>query len=130
MAATLNSAQFCCASKRIYVHESIYDAFTTAMSQAAKGMKVGNGLEEDTVHGPINNKMQFDKVSGFFKDSQDKGHKFITGGKIEAGKGYFVPLSIVDNPPEDSRIVQEEPFGPIFPVLKVRCEVGLAFVRC
>ncbi|UZJ57533.1 hypothetical protein CBS101457_006853 [Exobasidium rhododendri] len=123
MAASINSAQFCCASKRIYVHEDIYEKFTTAMANAAKGMKVGNGLEEDTVHGPINNKMQFDKVAEYFKDSTDQGHKFLTGGKIEkGGKGFFVPVTIVDNPPEDSRIVQEEPFGPIFPVLKWKDE--------
>lgn len=119
-AATLNAAQFCAASKRVYIHEDIYEKFTAAMAGVAKSMKVGNGWEEDTVHGPINNKMQFDKVATYFQDSADHKHTFLTGGNIDKGrKGYFVPLSIVDDPPEDAKIVQEEPFGPIFPTLRV-----------
>lgn len=118
-AATLNSAQFCCASKRIYVHETIYEPFKLAITQIAKTMKVGPGLDPDTVHGPINNKVQFDKVLDFVRDSKRNKHTFLTGGEIaEQQKGYFVPVTLIDNPPEDSRIVQEEPFGPLVPLLK------------
>lgn len=64
--------------------------------------------------------MQFDKVKEYFEDSKKNGHKFLCGDEdIKSGNGYFVPLALVDNPPENSRLVQEEPFGPILPLLKV-----------
>jgi acyl-CoA reductase-like NAD-dependent aldehyde dehydrogenase len=63
--------------------------------------------------------MQYGKVKDYFADCHANGYKFALGGKIdENAKGWFVPVSLVDNPPENSRIVQEEPFGPILPLLK------------
>ncbi|PWY97390.1 aldehyde dehydrogenase [Testicularia cyperi] len=123
--AFFNSGQVCIASKRIYVHEDIYDQFSQAVAQAAQNLKVGPGDQEGVMFGPVNNKMQYNKVGEFFKDSQDKGHKFLTGGAPTDGAGYFYPLSVVDNPPEDSKIVQEEPFGPIVPLLKWKDEDDL-----
>lgn len=107
------------------VHEKIYDEFSKALVEAAKASKVGPGNEPDTVHGPINNKMQFDKVSEYIEDSKKNGHKFLVGGDIPKSKGYFIPLTLVDNPPEKSRVVAEEPFGPIVPLLKWSDEADL-----
>lgn len=118
LASFYNSGQVCVAAKRIYVHESIYDEFSAAMAENSKNLKVGPGDGEGVMFGPINNKMQYNKVGEFFKDSQDNGHKFLTGGAADAGDGYFYPLTLVDNPPESSKLVQEEPFGPIVPLLK------------
>ncbi len=75
--------------------------------------------------GPVNNKMQFDKVAEFFAESKDKKFDFVTGGDVEKKTGFFYPLTIVDNPPEDSKLVQEEPFGPIVPLLKWKNENDL-----
>ena len=64
---------------------------------------------------PIN---RYQKVKGYFEECANSGFKFAVGGKIIDSDGYFVPVTLVDNPPELSRIVQEEPFGPILPLLK------------
>ena len=119
-AAFQNNAQFCNVSKRLYIHEDIYDEVRDALVEFIEtNIKVGDGTLEDTDLGPIQNSMQYGKVKDYFADCHANGYKFALGGKIdENAKGWFVPVSLVDNPPENSRIVQEEPFGPILPLLK------------
>ena len=119
-AAFQNNAQFCNVSKRLYIHEDIYDEVRDALVEfIEKNIKVGDGTLEDTDLGPIQNSMQYGKVKDYFADCHANGYQFALGGKIdENAKGWFVPVSLVDNPPENSRIVQEEPFGPILPLLK------------
>ena len=119
-AAFQNNAQFCNATKRLYVHEDVYDEVRDALVEfIEQNIKVGDGAEADTHLGPIQNSMQYGKVQDYFKDCQDNGHVFAVGGEIdESAAGWFVPVTLVDNPPEDSRIVREEPFGPILPLLK------------
>lgn len=68
--------------------------------------------------GPVQNSMQYNKVQTFFDDVEDKRYKVVVGGKTADSNGYFVNPTIIDNPPEDSKIVTEEPFGPIAPILK------------
>lgn len=119
-AAFGNSGQICIATKRMYVHEDIYDKVAEALTVRAKNAKVGNGLEQGTNFGPIQNRPQFERVKNLVADTQSAGLTFLAGGEIPDGPGYFVPISIVDNPPEDSRVVQEEAFGPVLPLLKFR----------
>lgn len=125
MAAFYNSGQVCIAAKRIYVHEDIYDEFKAAATKAVQHFKVGPGNEQGVTFGPINNKMQYNKVGEFFEEAKKNKYNIIAGGEVEKKDGYFYPLTIVDNPPEDSRLVQEEPFGPIVPLLKWRDEADL-----
>lgn len=114
----MNSGQVCLCLKRLYIHESIYEKFREAMVEQIKPLKVGNGFDEGVTHGPIQNSMQYERVKGFFADVEKQGHKVAVGGKIDHGsKGYFINPTIIDNPPDDSRIVVEEPFGPIVPIL-------------
>ena len=119
-AAFQNNAQFCNVSKRLYIHEDVYDEVRDALVEFIEAnIKVGDGTLEDTDLGPIQNSMQYGKVKDYFADCHANGYKLALGGKIdEKAKGWFVPVSLVDNPPENSRIVQEEPFGPILPLLK------------
>jgi len=117
-AAFTNTGQVCVATKRCYVHESIYDQLKASLVEFAKTVKVGNGVDADVKLGPINNKLQYDRVCSLFEDSKAKGYNFAVGGEIPKGKGYFLPVTIIDNPPENSRIVEEEQFGPILPLLK------------
>ncbi|MFJ9380741.1 aldehyde dehydrogenase family protein [Streptomyces sp. NPDC101455] len=117
-AAFQNNAQFCNAAKRVYVHEDVYDAVRDALVDYARTVKVGDGAEPETQLGPIQNEPQFRKVREFFDDCRKHGHVFALGGEIGDGPGWFVPVTLVDNPPEDSRLVVEEPFGPILPLLK------------
>ncbi|KXT14258.1 hypothetical protein AC579_6707 [Pseudocercospora musae] len=118
LSAFFNSGQVCHASKRIYVHEDVYEKLSKALVEASKQAGVGPGQNEGVMYGPLNNRQVYQKVSEFFADSQKNGHDFLTGGKIPEGPGFFAPLTIVNNPPESSRLVQEEPFGPIVPLLK------------
>ena len=69
--------------------------------------------------GPMQNEMQYKRVKDFFRDTIDKGYKFALGsGEVKESKGFFIDPTIIDNPPEDSMVVQEEAFGPIVPVQK------------
>jgi acyl-CoA reductase-like NAD-dependent aldehyde dehydrogenase len=115
-----NSAQVCIAAKRVYVHERIYDEFSRALVEFSKTVKVGNGLEEGTKLGPIQNKPQFQRVKNLIEDAKANGLKFLAGSDGVYGKGYFVPVTIIDSPPENSRVVKEEAFGPVLPLLKFK----------
>ena len=122
-AAFQNNAQFCNATKRLYVHEKVYDQVLSELVSFIKTIKVGDGSEADTHLGPIQNEPQFHKVLDYFEDCKAHGYKFAVGGDVSKDKGgWFIPVTLVDNPPEDSRIVVEEPFGPILPVLKWKDE--------
>ncbi|KAF2199026.1 aldehyde dehydrogenase-like protein [Delitschia confertaspora ATCC 74209] len=118
--AFLNSGQICMLAKRIYVHEKIYDQFRDAMVEFTKNnIKTGGGFEPDVVVGPVQNSMQFELVKDMYSQIEKCGWKVALEGKVREGsKGYYIEPAIIDNPPEDSRIVVEEPFGPIVPLLK------------
>ena len=117
-AAFRNTGQICIATKRMYVHKDIYEPLKAALVDYAKSVKMGDGAEQGTQLGPIQNKQQYARVLELIADAKDKGYKFLMGGETSTAPGYFVPISIIDNPPEDSRIVQEEQFGPVLPLLK------------
>lgn len=116
--AFFNTAQICVATKRLYVHHSIYDDLRDRLAAIAKATKVGDGSDQGTNLGPIQNKRQFDRVMNLLDDAKDSGLTLLSGSDIPENDGYFVPVTIVDNPPEDSRVVQEEAFGPILPMMK------------
>lgn len=114
-----NAGQICVAAKRIYIHEDIYDEMSAAIAEVAKAVTVGDGANQGTGVGPIQNKKQFDRVCELIQDAKDHGYKFLVGGNVDpSGSGYYVPITILDNPPEDARIVAEEQFGPVMPLMK------------
>ena len=117
-AAFQNSAQFCCAAKRLYIHDDIYDELRDALVEYARTVTVGDGSQQGVQLGPIQNKMQFEKVKDLLADAKANGLNAVLGGDVPEGKGYFVPVTIYDNPPEDSRVVKEEAFGPVLPLLR------------
>lgn len=113
-----HQGQWCVGIKRLYVHRSFHAEFVQAFVDYAKTVKVGDGLDPDVGVGPVQNKMQFDKLKTFLDDIKANGQKIVLGGEIDQSQsGYFFPITVVDNPPEDSKIVQEEQFGPILPIL-------------
>ncbi|WP_408587932.1 aldehyde dehydrogenase family protein [Novosphingobium sp.] len=118
MGAFFNTAQICIATKRLYIHDAIYDALKDRLSKLARMIKVGDGAEQGTVLGPIQNKRQFERVMALIDDARAQGLSLIEGAPVPENGGYFVPVTLVDNPPEDSRVVQEEAFGPILPLLR------------
>ncbi|KAF5004428.1 hypothetical protein FDECE_9066 [Fusarium decemcellulare] len=116
--------QICIAIKRIYIHESIYDKLLKELVAEVAKLRVADGLENGAKLGPIQNQLQFDRVKDLLADIESQKLTLATGPITPAtsGKGYFITPTVVDNPPDSSRIVVEEPFGPVFPVLKWKDE--------
>lgn len=115
-----NTAQICVATKRLYVHEDVYDGLRDRLIAMAEGTKLGDGTEQGTDMGPIQNVRQFERVKELLSDAKDQGLNVIECSKMPKEDGYFVPITIIDNPPEQTRVVQEEAFGPILPMLKFK----------
>jgi len=115
--ALVNSGQVCLAIKRIYVHDSQYDAMCDELAKLAKNVVVGDGLAQGTQMGPLQNKMQFEKAKGYLADANASG-KVIAGGHAMNRDGYFVEPTVVRDIPDTARVVREEQFAPIVPVLK------------
>lgn len=112
-----NTGQVCSCIKRVYVHKDQYRPLVDAMTEIAKGVKMGDGLEKGTRLGPVNNEMQFKKVGDLVEDAKKRGAKISTGGKAREGKGYFYEPTILSEVGDDARIVAEEQFGPAVPIL-------------
>ena len=113
-----SESQVCTAIKRLYVHEQIYEDVIQALKGVAEKMPMGNGMQEGVVLGPIQNKPQYDRVTSLIADCEANGYGLITGYQPDEPDGLFIPVTLIDNPPEGSRIVQEEQFGPILPLLQ------------
>eukprot|EP00930_Biecheleria_cincta_P056927 TRINITY_DN42946_c0_g1_i1.p1 TRINITY_DN42946_c0_g1~~TRINITY_DN42946_c0_g1_i1.p1 ORF type:complete len:891 (-),score=154.18 TRINITY_DN42946_c0_g1_i1:48-2720(-) len=124
-AAFFNNGQTCCAAKRIYVHESIYDKFTDAFAARARRAVLGNGLKEGVELGPLANYVQLKHVTELVEDAKSNGGRVLCGGgAIAAPPGdessstglFYLPTIMVDVR-EGTRLVDEEQFGPVVPVM-------------
>lgn len=119
-AAFANCGQICMAAKRVYIQDAIYDRFRDAIAAYAREVRIGNGMEANVQLGPIQNRPQFERVTALIEGARSEGLKFVVGDvplpMREAG--YFVPVTIFDNPPDSSRVVTEEAFGPVLPLLR------------
>ncbi|WP_417560425.1 aldehyde dehydrogenase family protein [Marinomonas sp.] len=113
--AFINNGQTCAAMKRLYVHESVYDAVCESLVEFAKKIPVGDGMNESSILGPIQNKAQFDKVSRLISEAKQQG-KVLLGG--EPGKGLFYPPTIISDLKNGDSLVDEEQFGPVLPIVK------------
>lgn len=118
-AAFQNSGQVCIAMKRVYVHESIYDAMCDELAKLADAAVVGEGLQQGVQMGPLQNKAQYEKVLGYIEEGRKDG-KIIAGGVPHEGKGYFIRPTIVRDIDDGSRLVDEEQFGPVLPLIKIK----------
>lgn len=112
-----NSGQVCIAMKRLYVHESIYDEVCDELTTLANDAIVGDGLQQGTTLGPLQNKMQFEKVQELIKDAAQHG-TISAGGEVLDQPGYFIRPTIVRDITDGTRLVDEEQFGPVLPVIK------------
>ncbi|MBN9555928.1 MAG: aldehyde dehydrogenase family protein [Alphaproteobacteria bacterium] len=112
-----NNGQVCIAMKRLYVHESIYDAMCDELAALAEQAVVGDGLEQGTQLGPLQNRMQFEKVKEILADAKQHG-TIIAGGEVPDRPGYFIKPTIVRDITDGTRLVDEEQFGPVLPVIK------------
>jgi acyl-CoA reductase-like NAD-dependent aldehyde dehydrogenase len=115
-----NTGQICGAIKRLYVPEQLERPLVTALAAIANTVKVGDGMQADTQLGPLNNKMQFDRVNELVEEAKEAGGRCVTGGAPLPGRGYFIPPTLVTGLEEGSRLVAEEQFGPALPILPYR----------
>lgn len=113
-----NNGQTCACLKRLYVHESIYDELCGELASLASNAVVGDGMNPETQLGPVQNAAQLAKVEELAEDARAHGARFLCGGKRKAGPGYFYEPTIVADVTDGLRLVDEEPFGPILPVIK------------
>jgi acyl-CoA reductase-like NAD-dependent aldehyde dehydrogenase len=117
-AAFVNSGQVCMAIKRIYAHVSVYESLCSALVAEARKAIVGDGLDSATTLGPLQNRKQYDKVVAILQDTKERGATFLIGGNALNRPGYFIAPTIVTDIDDSSRLVQEEQFGPVIPILK------------
>ncbi len=125
--AMLNAGQVCLAIKRLYVHDSQYDEICEELGQLAREAVVDDGLKQGTQMGPLQNKAQFEKIKGFLEDAKQNG-TIVAGGEALDRKGYFIQPTIVRDISDDARLVREEQFGPVLPVLRYS-EINDAIAR-
>jgi acyl-CoA reductase-like NAD-dependent aldehyde dehydrogenase len=118
--AFLNMGQTCACAKRLYVHESQHDAVVAELKALAEAMPMGDGMAPGTVMGPIQNRMQFDKVNRLVERARADGATIVCGGKPTEGPGNFYPLTLVTDIADGAPLVDEEQFGPVLPIIRYR----------
>lgn len=116
--AFINSGQTCAALKRLYVHDTLYEPVCKALAAYAGKIKLGDGLAEDSVLGPVQNRMQFEIVSAFVRQAVEKGGRILTGGNPSDGPGYFYPVTLVADIDHGADLVDKEQFGPALPIIR------------
>lgn len=112
-----NCGQYCAAIKRLYIHRDIFDATKTALARYAATVKVGNGLDEGVRVGPLQNPMQLSRVKELFDDSFNAGAEIVFQTDKVPGTGNFFPPTLLTGLDDNSRLVAEEQFGPLLPLL-------------
>ena len=112
-----NAGQVCISPTRFYVHEKHYSKFLARFTEYAKGIKLGDGLEKGITMGPLANARRLDAMDSFVTDAKNRGGKVVTGGSREGNQGFFFQPTIVTDVPDDSKIMTEEPFGPVAPIV-------------
>jgi succinate-semialdehyde dehydrogenase/glutarate-semialdehyde dehydrogenase len=115
-----NAGQVCVSPTRFFVQDSIYDRFTEAFTEKAAAMKVGNGLDPANQMGPLANDRRIAAMETLVADAKAKGARVTTGGTRIGNRGYYFPLTVIADIPDDARAMREEPFGPLALLSRVR----------
>jgi lactaldehyde dehydrogenase/glycolaldehyde dehydrogenase len=116
-----NCGQVCVSTERIYIHKNIADEFVRKFTQATKSLRIGDPFDPQTNMGPRVNKQELERGDTFVKEAVKEGAKILAGGKAPPNlpKGYWYEPTILDNVSQSMKVVQEEVFGPIVPILRV-----------
>jgi acyl-CoA reductase-like NAD-dependent aldehyde dehydrogenase len=114
--AMLNAGQVCLAIKRVYIHESLYEETCRELAALAKAAVMGDGTNEATEIGPLQNLVQYERVKTLIEESRREG-EVIAGGDVTEGPGYFIRPTLIKGLPDSARLVREEQFGPVLPLL-------------
>jgi succinate-semialdehyde dehydrogenase/glutarate-semialdehyde dehydrogenase len=114
-----NCGQACTAANRFYVQRGIAPTFVTKLVAAMAALKMGNGLDADVDVGPLVNAEARDKVQELVEDAVARGARVRLGGKTPGGTGFFYPPTVLDGVPREARVLNEEIFGPVAPIVEV-----------
>jgi len=120
MGKSRNAGQVCVSPTRWFVQDKIYGEFTKAFAEKASALKVGNGMDADNQMGPLANSRRIDMMTALVADAKAKGAKVLAGGARLGNSGYYWPLTVLADIPDDARVMREEPFGPIAVVNRVK----------
>src|SRR3954469_8389741 len=112
-----NAGQVCISPTRFYVQEDVYPRFLKRFTEYANGIKLGDGLDKTTTMGPMANARRIEAMESFVADAKSRGGKIQTGGKRRGNQGYFFQPTVITDVPDDSKIMTQEPFGPVAPVV-------------
>lgn len=115
-----NSGQVCTSPTRFFVMERNFDAFAKAFAERARAVRMGNGLDPATEMGPVANHRRIAALDALVEDARAKGAKVLAGGARPNGPGYFFPVTVLADVPDDARVMREEPFGPLAIINPVR----------
>jgi succinate-semialdehyde dehydrogenase/glutarate-semialdehyde dehydrogenase len=115
-----NAGQVCISPSRFYVHRTLSEPFSEAFASIARGLKVGNGMEPGVEMGPLANRRRLEAAHAFVEDARATGARFLAGGGPPAGtrKGYFFSPTVLAEVADDARMLTEEPFVPVAPLLR------------
>lgn len=116
--AMINSGQTCGAIKRLYVHDSIYDETCEALVAVSRKVAMGDGMIHSNLLGPLQNERQFERVVELVADARAAGGRFLSGGEPAGGANYFFPVTFVADIEDGTRLVDEEQFGPVLPIVR------------
>jgi succinate-semialdehyde dehydrogenase / glutarate-semialdehyde dehydrogenase len=112
-----NAGQVCISPTRFYVQEASYSKFVARFTEYAKNIKLGDGMEKGTTMGPLANPRRLDAMESFVNDAKERGGKIATGGSRHGNQGFFFQPTVITDVPDDSKIMTEEPFGPVAPIV-------------
>jgi len=117
-----NNGQVCISPSRFYIHESKKENFTELMVKKIKKLKLGNGMDKDTILGPLTTKKRLEEVENLVEITKKEGAKILHGGKKPAdfNKGYFFEPTVFVNVKDNFTIMHQEPFGPLVPILSFK----------
>tara|TARA_B100001564_G_scaffold74438_1_gene59297 strand:+ start:399 stop:1838 length:1440 start_codon:yes stop_codon:yes gene_type:complete len=117
-----NNGQVCISPSRFYIHESKKNAFTKLIVEKTMKLKIGNGMNKETVLGPLTTQKRLNELETLVETTKKEGAKVLCGGKRPAGfnKGYFFEPTVFDNVKDNFTIMNEEPFGPLVPILSFK----------
>ena len=112
-----NAGQVCVSPTRFYVQKKAYDKFLAKFTDVLKNVKVGNGLDDGVEMGPLAHERRVPAIARFVEDARKRGAKIEIGGDAPSGKGFFFPPTVITGLKDDALVMNEEPFGPIAPVV-------------
>lgn len=117
-----NGGEACTAANRIYVQSGIHDAFVARFSERMAALKLDDGIKESSDCGPLVNATALKTVSGLVADAVNRGARITAGGVVPSREGYFYPPTVLVDVPHDARLLHEEIFGPVAPVVRFDIE--------